>query len=341
MAHPYGKNPWLICSLLLLLVMVLAFFALFVGRFPISPRDVLAVIHSKLFEDSKILGPSLSTVLFNIRIPRILAAILVGAALSASGAAYQGIFKNPLVSPDILGASAGAGFGAALAIVSSLGFLGIQLFSFAFSLLTVGLTYFISIRFKKSDTTLILILAGMLMGTIFSSLSSLLKYLADPYEKLPAITLWLMGSLGRIQMDEIKSILLPFFFGLGPLIAFRWRLNVISFGDEEAQAMGIDIKKMRLITIVSATILTASVVSISGVIGWVGLLVPHLARLLVGPNYRSLLPASLLLGSAYMLLVDTLARILFPMEIPLGIITALIGAPVFLFLLAKTKRGWV
>jgi iron complex transport system permease protein len=283
----------------------------------------------------------LDTIIFNIRIPRILAAILVGAALSTSGAAYQGIFKNPLVSPDILGASAGAGFGAALAIICSFGLLGVQLFSFLFSLLTVSITYFISIQFKKSDSTLILILTGILTGTLFTSLTSLLKYVADPFEKLPAITIWLMGSLARIQMDDIKSILIPFTIGLCPLLLIRWRLNVMAFGDEEAQALGIDTKRMRFITIVSATILTASVVSISGVIGWVGLLVPHIARLIVGPNYRSLLPASLLLGSAYMLLVDTLARVLFPIEIPLGIITSIIGAPVFLYLLSKTKRGWV
>nr|WP_321305767.1 iron ABC transporter permease [uncultured Sphaerochaeta sp.] len=327
--------------LLLILVIGLALTSLLVGRYPISIKDIFTVIVAKLLQRDHGLSNSLDTILFNIRIPRILAAILVGAALATSGAAYQGIFKNPLVSPDILGASAGAGFGAALAIIFSFGILGIQIFSFLFALITVSLTYFISIHFKKSDTTLILILTGILTGTLFSSLTSLLKYIADPYEKLPAITIWLMGSLTRIRIEDIKSLLIPFALGLVPLLAIRWRLNVMAFGDEEAQALGIDTKRIRFITITTATILTASVVAISGVIGWVGLLVPHIARLIVGPNYRSLLPASLLLGSAYMITVDTLARILFPMEIPLGILTSIIGAPVFLYLLSKTKRGWV
>lgn len=336
----YKRFFWIYLTLILA-VIGLALLSLLVGRYPITIKDIFRVLFANATGNHHELSSSIETVLLNIRIPRIMAAIVVGAALSVSGAAYQGIFKNPLVSPDILGASAGAGFGAALAIIFSYGFLGVQLFAFGFSLLTVGATYCISTRFKKSDATLIFILTGMLTGTIFSSLTSLLKYLADPFEKLPAITIWLMGSLSRIQLKDIRSILIPFLLGLIPLMMIRWRLNVMSFGDEEAQALGINTRCLRLVTIIASTILTASVVSISGVIGWIGLLVPHIARLLVGPDYRHLLPTSLLLGSAYMLVVDTLARIVFPMEIPLGIITSIIGAPVFLYLLSKTKRGWV
>ncbi len=334
------KHPSLRYGSLLLLVAVLALISLLVGRFPTSLHEVTTLCLSILQGKEQGIQSVIGTVIIKIRLPRILAAIIIGAALSASGAAYQGIFRNPLVSPDLLGASAGAGFGAALAIVSSLGFFGTQVLSFLFSLITVSLTYMISTRFKKSDTALILVLTGMLIATLFSSLTSLLKYLADPYEKLPTITLWLMGSLSRVQMKDIQNILFLFVIGLIPLIVLRWRLNVLSFGDEEAQALGVNTTGIRLSVIISATVLTASAVSISGIIGWVGLLIPHIARLIVGPDYRTLLPASIFLGSAYLLLVDTLARTLFPLEIPLGIITSIIGAPIFLLLLSKMKRGW-
>jgi iron complex transport system permease protein len=273
------RSHFLVLFLSTILLVALALFALSVGRYPVSIHEILALLFSSHTNSANIIH----TIIFNVRIPRILAAILVGAALAVSGTAYQGIFKNPLVSPDILGATAGAGFGAALAIILSLNTFGIQLFSFFFSLLTVALTYMISSRFKKSDTSLILILTGMLAGTLFSSATSLLKYVADPYEKLPTITVWLMGSLARIQMQDIKSILIPFVIGIVPLLLLRWRLNAVAFGDEEAQALGVETTQLRVVIIVSSTILTASVVSIGGIIGWVGLLVPHIARFIVGP----------------------------------------------------------
>ncbi len=312
-----------------------------IGRFPVSLDEFGIILYSKIFSVEHNLSGTLDTVIFNVRLPRILAAIIVGAALSVSGTAYQGIFKNPLVSPDILGASAGAGFGAALAIILSLNGLGIQIMAFAFGLVAVFATYFISARFKKSDINLILILTGILIGTLFSSFISLLKYVADPYEKLPAITFWLMGSLSRVAMEDIYFILIPVIIGMIPLFLIKWRLNIMAFGDEEAQALGINTKRIRLIAIFTSTLLTASVVSISGIIGWVGLLVPHLARLIVGPNYKVLLPASMLIGSIYLLLVDSLARIILPVEIPLGILTSIIGAPAFIYLLAYSRRGWV
>ncbi|MGD9677401.1 MAG: FecCD family ABC transporter permease [Vulcanibacillus sp.] len=333
-----NKTIFIILSALLI---VLAFLSILVGRYPISLSEFFTVLYSKVFSLEHNLPDTLDTVIFNIRLPRILGAILVGAALSVAGTAYQGIFKNPLVSPDILGASAGAGFGAALAIILSMNNLGIQIMAFAFGLLAVFTTYLISSRFKKSDITLILILSGILIGTLFSSFISLLKYVADPYEKLPAITFWLMGSLSRITMDDIYFIIIPVVIGIVPLYLVKWRLNIMAFGDEEAQTLGINTKRIRFIVILTSTLLTASVVSISGIIGWVGLLVPHLARMLVGPNYKVLLPASLLIGSSYLLLVDTLARMILPVEIPLGILTSIIGAPVFIYLLAYSRRGWV
>lgn len=326
---------------LIIFLLLLSGLSIIVGRYPISLNEFGTILYSKIFNVEHNLPDTLDTVIFNVRFPRILAAIIVGAALSVSGAAYQGIFRNPLVSPDILGASAGAGFGAALAIILSLNSLGIQIMAFVFGLVAVFSAYLISVRFKKSDINLILILTGILIGTLFSSFISLLKYVADPYEKLPAITFWLMGSLSRVEMEDIYFILIPVIISLIPLFLIKWRLNVMAFGDEEAQAMGINTKRIRLVAIVTSTLLTASVVAISGIIGWVGLVIPHIARLIVGPNYKVLLPASMLIGSIYLLLVDTIARIILPVEIPIGILTSIIGAPVFIYLLAYSRRGWV
>ncbi|GAA0526726.1 iron complex transport system permease protein [Rhizomicrobium palustre] len=280
-------------------------------------------------------------VLLQVRLPRILAGIFIGAGLSAAGAAYQGIFRNPMVSPDILGASAGAGFGAAAAILASLGVIAIQLSSFTFGLIAVGLTCLAASRLKRAgDPILTLVLVGILVGSVFTALVSLAKYTADPYSKLPAITLWLMGSLSAINPSDLIFALVPIALGLVPLYLLRWHLNVLAFGEEEARALGAETTRLRWIIIFAATLLTASSVAIAGMVGWVGLVIPHLARMIVGPDYRVLLPASMLLGGSYLLLTDDLARSLMANEIPLGIITALIGAPFFLYLMMRSQRGW-
>ena len=279
-------------------------------------------------------------VLLEVRFPRILTGILIGAGLSASGAAYQGLFKNPMVSPDILGASAGAGFGAAAAILLGFNVFGIQLASFACGLAAVMLTCSISTRMKRGgDPVLVLVLAGIVVGSIFTALVSLTKTVADPDNKLPAITFWLMGSLSAVTLKGMKFlIVVP--LGLVPLLLLRWQLNVLSFGEEEAAALGIDTRRLRWIIILCATLLTASAVSVAGLIGWVGLVIPHLARMVVGPNYKVLLPASILMGGTYLLLVDDIARAAFATEISLGILTALVGAPFFLYLLLRANKGW-
>ncbi|WP_011392937.1 FecCD family ABC transporter permease [Neomoorella thermoacetica] len=310
------------------------------GRYTISPGQLLTILAAKVFPIEPTWPATMETVVFQVRLPRIIAAMLVGAALATAGAAYQGMFKNPLVSPDILGASAGAGFGAALAIYFSLGVVGIQVSSFLFGLLAVFLAYALSSRIRH-DPALVLVLAGILTGTLFSAGTSLIKYLADPYDKLPAITFWLMGSLASISPRDVYAALVPVLLGIIPLYLLRWRLNVLSLGEEEARALGLETARLRLIVILCSTLMTAACVSISGMIGWVGLLVPHLARMVVGPNYKVLLPATILMGSAYLLLVDDLARVLATVEIPLGILTALIGAPFFLYLLQHTRRGWL
>lgn len=339
----YSNNKITKPKLLVLIAMpiILAIMALSIGRYPVSLIEILNVLTNGFIGSEVFVPDVVRTVIYDIRIPRIIVAILIGSALSVSGAALQGTFRNPLVSPDILGVSAGAGFGATLGIINSWGSLGIAGSAFVFGLIAVGLTYFISTKIKNSgDITLIMVLGGILVGTIFTSLVSLIKCVADPYEKLPAITYWLMGSLNNILMDDVYLIALPFIVGLIPLCLIRWKLNLLAFGDEEAKSMGVNTEALRLIVIFCTTLLTASSVAISGMIGWVGLVIPHFARSIVGPNYQILLPVTLLIGGSFLLIVDTLARTILPMEIPLGILTSLIGAPFFIYLLVHSRRGW-
>jgi len=329
---------WKIIILLFTLIFIFIFsFAL--GRYPVPPGQLLEVLASQIITMEPTWNVTVETVIFQVRLPRILAAILVGAALSTAGAAYQGMFKNPLVSPDILGASAGAGFGAALGIYFSFSMVGIQLMAFVGGLLAVGLTYGISIRIRH-DPMLALVLSGVMIGSLFTAAISCIKYIADPYDKLPAITFWLMGSLASITSRDVYMVLIPIILGGLLLYLLRWRLNVLAMGEEEAQVLGINTRAMKTIVIICCTLMTAASVSISGLIGWVGLVIPHLARMIVGPNYQVLLPASILLGGVYLLLVDDLARLIASMEIPLGILTALIGVPFFLYLLLNSKWGW-
>lgn len=333
-----GNNQLRIMALfsILILIFIISFT---LGRYPVAPGQLLSVLASRVFPIEPNWADTVETVIFQVRLPRIFAAILVGLALSAAGAAYQGMFKNPLVSPDILGASAGAGFGASLGIFFSFGMVGIQLMAFLGGLLAVALTCGISSRIKH-DPMLALVLSGIMIGSLFSAAISAIKYIADPYDKLPAITFWLMGSLNSITPNDIHMALIPIVSGGSLLYLLRWRLNVLAMGEEEAQVLGINTRLMKTVVILCCTLMTAAAVSISGMIGWVGLVIPHLARMIVGPNYQVLLPASILLGGAYLLFVDDLARLLASMEIPLGILTALIGVPFFLYLLLNRKWGW-
>ena len=328
-------------STMILVLVLLVFLSFLIGRYPLSPGMALRIFVGKTLHLSQVWTDDMEAVLFRIRLPRIVAAMMVGAALSTSGAAYQGMFRNPLVSPDILGVSAGASFGAALAILLSWGIIGIQAAAFGFGLLAVMVTYLVSTRLSKNrDTVLVMILTGVIVGTLFASFVSLIKYVADPTNKLPAITYWLMGSLASVSSHDVCMALIPILLGLIPLVLLRWKLNVMSFGDEEAKTLGINTGVLRFVVIICATLMTASAVSISGVVGLVGLIVPHLARLLVGPNYKVLLPVSIVIGCMFLLGVDDLARAMYSVEIPLGIITSIIGAPVFLYLLLNNRGGW-
>jgi iron complex transport system permease protein len=332
-----GSTLGIVAALVALLA-VMAIAAVLIGKYPIAPGDVIGAVARRLAGNPQ--RTQIDTVLFGIRLPRIAAALLVGGALAAAGAAYQGLFRNPLVSPDILGVSSGAGLGAVLGIFLSLPVLAIQLLAFAVGLATVALVYAIASLVRGRDTMLVLVLAGVVVGALAGACISLLKILADPYDQLPAITFWLLGSLASLRNADLAVSAPLVLAGLVPLVLLRWRINVLSLGDEEAKALGINVERLRAVVVAAATLITASVVAISGVIGWIGLIVPHLARMLVGPNFDRLLPTSILAGAGYLLLVDTLARTVARIEVPLGILTAVLGAPFFLWLLARGREGW-
>jgi len=320
-------------------VLGMVLIALTVGPYPLSVSSTLAHLFDRALGGADAGSPA-ETVLFSIRLPRVIAALVVGGALAVAGTAYQGMFRNPLVSPDILGVSAGAGLGAVLGIFLSLPVFAIQGTAFLGGLLAVGTVAVIASLVRGRDTILVLVLAGVVVGALAGAGTSLLKVLADPYDQLPAITFWLLGSLAGVKTEDVLTVTPAVIVAMLPLALLRWRINVLAMGDEEARALGVDAGRLRLAVIGCATLMTASVVSISGVVGWVGLVIPHIARMVVGPNFGTLLPAALLMGAGYMLLVDTLARIIATTEVPLGILTAIIGAPVFIWLLARGRRGW-
>lgn len=277
------------------------------------------------------------TVLLKIRVPRILSAILIGAALSMSGSSYQALFQNPMVSPDILGASQGAGFGAALGLLWYFSYQTTALMAFAIGLTAVFIAYMISTKFKV-DRILGLVLSGMMVGSIFSSMISFIKLVADPDNTLPAITYWLMGSLASIRNADVKLVFIPILIGIVLTLSIRWKMNLLTMGEDEARSMGVNTKMTRIIIVFASTLMTAACVSVSGMIGWVGLVIPHFARMVVGNDYRYVLPASGLIGAIFLLIVDNLARNLTTAEIPLGILTSFVGAPLFIYLILK--RGY-
>lgn len=318
---------------------VVCFIASFnMGRFPIEPDTVSKFFLSRIFPLSAEFAEEIEPVIMQIRLPRILAALLIGLSLSVSGAVFQALFKNPMVSPDILGATSGAGFGAALGLFLGLSYTRVSLLSFGIGLISVILTYIIGKQYK-GDEILGLILSGIMIGSMFKAAISMLKLVADTENTLPAITYWLMGSMSGIGYEELKFSAVPILIGLIPMLLLRWRLNVFSASDEEAISLGVNLNVLRGVAIISSTLMTAAAVSISGIIGWVGLVIPHLARLIVGNDYKYLIPASAVLGASFLLMVDNLARSIFTMEIPIGILTSFIGVPFFLiFFLRGGKR---
>jgi iron complex transport system permease protein len=311
-----------------------------IGRFPISLADLADVLAANVMGRPSGVPPAVETVILQIRGPRVLAALFVGAALAVAGTAFQGLFRNPLVSPDILGASSGAALGAVLGIFFSLGVFVIQGFAFVGGLVAVGAVYAIGSAMRSRDPILVLVLTGVVIGALLGAGVGLVKYLADPYNQLPAMTFWLLGSLAATGPPDLLPLFGPIAAGTLVLLALRWRMNVMSLPEEEARALGVPTTALRIIIVAAATLVTSASVATSGIVGWVGLVVPHLARSLVGPDFARLIPVAAILGGGYLLLIDTLARTLAPIEIPLGILTAVIGTPFFIWLLTSMQRTW-
>ncbi len=309
-----------------------------VGRFAVSPGDVLRALWAALTGTESGLARNVDAIVLQVRAPRVLAALAVGAALSAAGAAYQNLFKNPLVSPDILGVSAGCALGAGIAVLGSLSMMMVQAFAFAGGLAAVGLVVAIGAWIRGRDPVLTLILTGVVVGSLFGAGIALVKYVADPYNQLPAITFWLLGSFTGALPRDLPATLIPIGAGVALIWLLRWRIDVLALSDDEARTLGVDVGRMRLVVIAAATLITASAVALAGTIGWVGLLIPHAARLVSGASFARVLPLSLVLGAGFMLVVDTACRTLFATEIPPGVATAFVGTPVFIVLLALTFR---
>lgn len=325
-----------ILGLPLLLLVV----ALMLGAYPVEMGDVLRVLASPLRPDLAEGVPEIvQRLILNVRLPRVLAALLIGAGLAVAGVAFQGIFKNPLVDSNLLGVTAGAGFGAALALLLRGTQVQVQIAAFGFGLLAVSLAFFGS-KLYRTAPMIVLTLMGILIGSLFGSLTSLLKYLADPLDALPAITFWLLGGLTGVTWADIPLLAVLTAAGALVFVLIRWQFNILSLGDAEAVTLGLNPDQIKLLIIVCATLMTAIAVSVGGVIGWVGLVIPHAGRILVGPNHSRLIPASLALGASFLLLIDTVSRALLPTEVPLGVLTGLIGVPILIVLLRRNRTGW-
>ena len=320
------------------LLLILGLLSVLWGRYAISLPQLFGILVSRAIPTEASWPAMAENIVWYVRLPRILLAILVGAALSVSGASYQSIFRNPMAAPDVLGASTGSAFGAALAIVQGLDGMGITLCAFLSGLLCMGLVMLCT-RFSRGSPVLGLILSGIMISSLFQAGTSYIKLIADPHDTLPEITYWMMGSLSGAGVEDLAWLWIPLLLGFVPLFLLRWKINLLTMEEEQARALGISTRRLRGVVIVCATLLVAASVSVSGIIGWVGLVVPHMARKLVGSDCRVLLPASFLLGGGFLLLVDDLARTLYTTELPLGILTAVIGAPFFLYLLSRKEEG--
>jgi iron complex transport system permease protein len=330
--------PGLLIATAVLIAGLIVAFA--VGRYPVGLGELFDVLWARATGGSPAASEATENVILLVRGPRVIAAVLVGAALAVAGAAFQGLFRNPLVSPDILGASSGAALGAVLGIFFSLGVFAIQAFAFVGGLIAVAAVYAIGSAVRARDPVLVLVLTGVVVGALLGAGVGLVKYLADPYNQLPAMTFWLLGSLAATTVADLVPLFGPVAIGTLVLVALRWRMNVMSLPDEEARALGVPTGPLRIIIVAAATLVTSASVATAGIIGWVGLVMPHLARSLVGPDFARLIPAAALLGGGFLLVIDTLARTMAPIEVPLGILTALIGTPFFIWLLASVSKTW-
>lgn len=321
------------------ILILLALISLIVGKYEISRSDLLRLLDNALSNNLS-MDDTEAFVVFAVRLPRIIMAILIGSGLATAGVGMQAIFKNPLVSPRILGVSAGASFGVALGILIYNNLIFIQLMAFLWGIVAVILTYTIG-KSSKSSSVIMIVLAGIIVNAVFTSLLSLVQYSADVDTELPSIIYWLMGSLSGIEMGDVKVAFIPIVLSIGLLFMMRWKLNMLSLSDEEAEALGLNVKLYRILIIMASTIISATAVSMCGMIGWVGLITPHIGRMIVGTNNEKLIPISIIIGGIYLLLIDDLSRLLYSSEIPLSVLTALIGAPIFGLLLKRTGGNWI
>lgn len=329
----------LVLGALLVFLPILAVLSMGMGRVSIAPERVLAILASNVLPIAQDWTPAEQLIVMNVRLPRICAALMVGAALAAAGAAYQNLFRNPIVSPDILGVSAGAGFGASMAVMFNLGALGIQAAAFGTGLLAVLLCFSIGQAINR-HSLIVLVLVGVVIAAFFQAMISVLKIVADPIDVLPVITFWLLGGLNKITPADLPVAACMMGASLAALFALRWQVNVMGVGEEEARNLGVNVAVVRVLLVLSATLMTAAAVSISGIVGWVGLVVPHMARMLVGPSFDRMLPVTMVSGALFVLLVDDFARAASSMELPLGIVTSVIGAPLFILLLLRSRTSW-
>lgn len=332
--HASWRTGWVFigaCCVLLALALI----ALGSGRYPLSTSEVAAVLWNRA--TGRVVASTPDAIVWQIRLPRVGVALLVGAALASAGTAYQHLFRNPLVAPDTLGVSSGAALGAVVGIFLGAGFVAIEAAAFVGGLLAVGAVMLIAARLSAHEPLVTLILTGIVVASLLGAAISMFKYLADPYNQLPAITFWLMGSLAASSAQELGTLAPAVGIALVVLFALAWRINLLALPEDEARSMGVNTARLRLAVIAVATLATTASVAVSGIIGWVGLVVPHMARLVVGPEFSRLLPVAAVFGAAFMLVIDTLSRTLTSVEIPPGILTAIVGTPVFIALLARSR----
>ncbi|MFE5239605.1 MULTISPECIES: FecCD family ABC transporter permease [unclassified Streptomyces] len=326
--------------LLLAATLVIALAALAIGRFVVPPNEMVRLLLGQVFPVERTWTSNEETVVLDVRLPRVLLSLLVGGGLALGGAALQGVFRNPLVSPDVIGVSSGASFGGVLALLLGVGSAGVVGGAFGFGLVALGAVLLIG-RLNSGNPILMIVLGGTVTGAFFTALVSFAKYVADPESELPSIVFWLLGSLATASYAKVVTAAVPVLVGAAVVLALRWRLNVLSLGDEDAVALGVPPRTTRLLLLTAVALMTAGSVAVAGLVGWVGLVVPHLARLWTGSDHRVQLPAAFLIGGAYLTLIDTLSRTITAAEMPLGILTAVIGAPFFIGLLARSRnRMW-
>lgn len=327
----------LLIALLSVVLLIIILISLTIGRYKVDMKELTGVLFSFIYKGERFWEEISETIVLGVRLPRVLIAVMVGGALSVSGASFQSIFRNPMAAPNILGASTGAAFGAALAILNSLGKIQITLYAFAFSMICIAIVMLVS-KLSRTGELLSLILSGIMISSLFQAGVSYLKLVADPTETLPEITYWLMGSLNGRNLNDLSYIWIPMLIGIVPIFLLRWKMNLLTMNDDEARTMGVNTKRTRVVLIISTTLLTAASVSVSGIIGWVGLVIPHMARRLIGNDCRFLIPCSAVMGGIFLLLVDNLARNLYTTELPLGILTSIIGVPFFVYLLIRKDK---